>query len=101
MSSDKPIPTTKKEDDNCQNNGGGCQKRRYSTAMTIFIITWALLGLMAFIHSIVCFSKDNPGGQFTGERVIGLILALLLGPFYYIFYYILKPTGYCGNRFWS
>jgi hypothetical protein len=44
---------------------------------------WAVLGVAAFIMSLVCFSKK---GTTSGQKVIGLLLAVFLGPFYWIYY---------------
>lgn len=57
----------------------------------ILIVAWILLGIAAFIMSIVCFGR---GGD-TTQNVIGLLLSIILGPFYFIYYYIMKPKGYC------
>lgn len=50
----------------------------------IFAVVWMVLGVAAFVMSLVCLSKN---GSKRGENVIGLLLALLLGPLYW-FYYI-------------
>ncbi len=58
----------------------------------IFIIIWALLGIAAFIASLVCFG-------FSGsmvEKILGLLLALFLGPFYWLYFYFNK--SYCGKN---
>ena len=59
----------------------------------IFAVVWMVLGVAAFVMSLVCLSKN---GSKSGENVIGLLLALLLGPFYW-FYYIWGGS-YCTNR---
>jgi hypothetical protein len=52
-----------------------------------FLIVWAVLGLAAFVKSITCFAK----GGTTTEKSVGLIIAMLFGPFYYLY----RPPGYC------
>lgn len=63
------------------------------TAMLILFI-WALLGVLAFITSLVCFAYD---GSFM-QNWVGFLTAIVLGPFYWIFY--AYSDGYCtsGNR---
>ena len=52
---------------------------------------WALLGVAAFIASIVCFAKSGT----LAEKVLGLILAIFIGPFYWLYFLFMK--GYCGK----
>ena len=58
----------------------------------IFIFLWVLAGLAAFFMSVVCFA-------FSGtvlEKVGGLALAVLFGPFYWIYYAFMKT--YCATN---
>jgi low affinity Fe/Cu permease len=57
-------------------------KDPYFVIIMILILIWALLGLVAFIMSIVCFTRS--GSAF--EKVMGLILAIFLGPLYFLFF---------------
>lgn len=57
----------------------------------IFIIVWALAGITAFIMSLVCLSK--PGT--VGSKIIGFILAIFFGPFYWLYYYLIPRGVYC------
>jgi hypothetical protein len=59
----------------------------------IFAVVWMVLGVAAFVMSLVCLSKK---GSKSGQNVIGLLLAIFLGPFYW-FYYI-GGGSYCTNR---
>jgi hypothetical protein len=59
----------------------------------IFVVVWMVLGVAAFVMSLVCLSKK---GSKSGQNVIGLLLAIFLGPLYW-FYYILGGS-YCTNR---
>lgn len=58
----------------------------------IFIVIWLILGLIAFITSLVCFKFSGN----TNEKVLGLLIALLFGPFYFIYFYLNK--NYCGKN---
>ena len=55
----------------------------------IFIILWLVIGFIAFITSCVCFFRQGS----TIDKIIGLILALFFGPFYFLFYGLNKD--YC------
>jgi len=48
----------------------------------IFIIIWALLGFFAYIMAIVCIGNRGT----NGEKMLGLLLAIFLGPFYWLYY---------------
>ncbi len=58
----------------------------------IFLIVWIIVGIIAFIVSLFCFGFS---GSIT-EKVIGLILAIIFGPFYFIYFYLNK--NYCGRK---
>lgn len=63
-------------------------------AVSLFMLAmflWAIVGIAAFIMSIVCFGRSGT----TSQHVVGLVLAILFGPFYWIYYYVAK--GYCGK----
>ena len=57
----------------------------------IFILLWVVFGIAAFIMSIVCFGYSGS----TGQHVIGLLLAIFFGPFYWIYFLVVK--SYCGK----
>jgi hypothetical protein len=44
---------------------------------------WVLFGILAFFFSLVCFGYS---GSF-GEKVFGFFLAILFGPFYFVYYF--------------
>ncbi len=58
----------------------------------IFIILWAILGISGLIMSMVCFGYT---GSVT-EKAIGIIIAMLVGPLYWIYFYYNK--NYCGKK---
>ena len=55
----------------------------------IILLIWALFGLIAFITSIVCFTRS--GTAF--DKVIGLLLAIFFGPIYFLFFAF--NSSYC------
>ena len=60
-----------------------------SIVLFIFILLWALFGLIAFIMSLICFGRSGT----LLEKIIGLLLAIFFGPLYFIFY--IFNTKYC------
>jgi Mn2+/Fe2+ NRAMP family transporter len=50
---------------------------------------WIAAGIVAFIVSLICFGKSGK----RIDKVIGLLLAVLFGPFYWIYYMVVKK--YC------
>jgi hypothetical protein len=60
--------------------------------MNVFVIIlflWILAGVVAFVLSIVCITKN---GSFL-NKFIGFLIAILFGPFYFLFYGLNK--SYC------
>ena len=53
------------------------------------VIIWVLAGIAAFIFSLYCFSKSGT----TAEKVVGVLLAIILGPFYFV--YAATYQSYC------
>ena len=48
----------------------------------IALIVWSGLGIFAFGLSIFCFGRSGT----TAQKILGLFLALLFGPFYLLYY---------------
>jgi hypothetical protein len=62
--------------------------------IAVFIFVWVLLGLVAFVWSIVCFTKPKSN---VGFDIGGLLIAIFLGPLWFLYLIILKPAGYCND----
>lgn len=60
-----------------------------SMGIAIFAIIWALLGIIAFIYSLVCFGRSGT----SLDKIIGLLLAIFFGPLYFI--YLIFNKSYC------
>lgn len=58
----------------------------------ILLVVWVLAGIAAFVMSIICFGRSGS----TSEKVVGVLLALLFGPFYFIYYGF--NNTYCGTN---
>lgn len=59
--------------------------------LAMFILIWMFAGIGALIMSIVCFGY---GGS-TAYKIVGLVISLFLGPFYWIYYIVNKD--YCTS----
>ena len=55
----------------------------------LFALAWVLFGVAAFFFSLVCFGRS---GSF-GEKLFGFFLALVFGPFYFVYYF--ADGAYC------
>ena len=58
-------------------------------ALLAIMFFWIIIGFAAFITSIVCFGRSGT----MVEKIIGLLLAIFFGPFYFLFYAF--NEGYC------
>lgn len=63
----------------------------YYIWILIIIILWCVIGLLAFISSIICMFYNSS----VGDKIAGLIIALFLGPFYFLFY--IYNINYCNR----
>ena len=54
-----------------------------------FAILWFTFGLIGFILSLVCFGYSGS----TGEKIMGIVIALALGPWYFLYYF--SSGSYC------
>ena len=59
----------------------------------VIIAIWVILGIAGFIMSIVCFGRTGS----TSQHVIGLLLAIFFGPFFWLFYFFVPD--YCKRIF--
>jgi len=55
----------------------------------MFMLIWMFAGIAGLIMSIVCFGY---GGS-TAYKIVGLVISLFLGPFYWLYYIVNKD--YC------
>jgi hypothetical protein len=54
-----------------------------------FAILWFTFGLVGFILSLICFGYSGS----TGEKIMGLVIALALGPWFFLYYF--SSGSYC------
>lgn len=67
--------------------------KKFSTVAIVVMVTvslWLLLGVVAFVTSLVCIGKSGSGGI----KALGVLLAIMFGPFYFLLF--LSP-GYCRS----
>lgn len=57
--------------------------------IAIFSLIWFIGGLLGFIASLVCLFYQGS----ASDKAIGILLALILGPFYWLFY--IYNLNYC------
>lgn len=85
--SDAPSPSSAETP---QDSPSFLQKLRTNVVL-IAIGSWALTGIAALIMSIVWFGFSGS----ISEKIVGLALAFLLGPLYFLFYGVNK--NYCRS----
>lgn len=74
-------------------NGEENKKTPAKIIITILLVIWVILGITGFIMSIVCFGRSGS----TSQHIVGLLLAILFGPIYWIFYFAVPD--YCKRLF--
>jgi hypothetical protein len=50
---------------------------------------WLLFGLIGFVMSLICFGYSGS----AGEKILGILISLALGPFYFLYYF--SSGSYC------
>ena len=65
----------------------------YGWWLIILALIWVISGFIAFIASVVCLFYNSS----MGDKIAGLLLALFIGPFYWLFY--IYNMNYC-NRYY-
>ena len=64
----------------------------YGATLSVLAVAWALLGLAGFIYSLVCATKTPS----VGKILFGILLAIVTGPLYWIYWYVDKD--YCRGK---
>jgi hypothetical protein len=69
----------------------GADKRWSVKAILLatFGAVWLVFGLIGFVMSLVCFGYSGS----VGEKIMGVLIALVLGPWYFLYYF--SDAGYC------
>jgi len=57
--------------------------------LLVFLLIWIVAGLSAFLMSIMCFGSSGS----TSDKVVGLVIYIFFGPFYWLYYAVNKK--YC------
>lgn len=61
----------------------------HAATVGVLAIAWAVLGIAAFIYSLMCIPKTPT----LLKGIFGVLLSVLLGPLYWVYWYVDK--GYC------
>ena len=60
-----------------------------SIGLALLVVIWSMLGLLAFVWSLVCIGRSGS----AADKSIGIVLALITGPLF--FFYLKLNKGYC------
>lgn len=60
-------------------------------AVSLMAVVWALLGLVAFVWSLVCAGRM---GSVT-DKSLGILIAVIAGPLFFL--YLKFNRGYCSK----
>ena len=66
------------------NNEEEEEQYRISPCLVYFALVWMALGMWAFVRSLYCFGRSGS----TTEKVVGLLVAWVFGPFAYLILYV-------------
>lgn len=55
----------------------------------VLTVLWIFVGLAAFVMSLICLGRTGT----TAQHVIGILLSVFFGPFYWIYYFV--ASSYC------
>ena len=58
-------------------------------AVLLFGLLWTIFGIVGFVMSLICFGYSGS----TGEKLFGLLASIMMGPFYFIYYF--SSGTYC------
>jgi hypothetical protein len=58
----------------------------------LIAMIWAILGLLAFFMSILCFRYEGT----VADKFLGLVISVVLGPIYWL-YYAYGSKDYCAS----
>ena len=65
------------------------EEKTIKIILVIFFIIWIITGIISLLYSLLCFGYDST----LTEKIIGFLIALITGPFYFIYYSYNK--NYC------
>jgi hypothetical protein len=57
--------------------------------MLVLGVVWASFGVVGFVMALICFGYSGS----IGEKLFGLLAAVMMGPFYFIYYF--SSGSYC------
>ncbi len=60
--------------------------------LIVFLGIWIIISIWAVIKSLLCTGKSGS----TGEKILGVVIAFFMGPFYFLYLYANK--NYCMDE---
>ena len=83
-------------DNNNNNDSDEHKRKKHRFWIMIAVFVWIFLGVAAYVTAFNCTSDLYTGGD--ARKIAMLMLAGLLGPFWFVIYYFTKRTGYCQMK---
>jgi drug/metabolite transporter (DMT)-like permease len=82
--------------DNNNNNTDDDKHKKHRFWIMLGVFIWIFLGVAAYVTAFNCTSDLYGGGD--ARKIAMLMLAGLLGPFWFVIYYFTKRSGYCQKK---
>lgn len=74
------------------NNSGSFFSWIWFIFLIIYLIIWFSSGVAAFVASFICLGYQGS----TSDKIIGIMIALLFGPLYWLYFSLNKNYCYSG-----
>lgn len=87
---------TNTKNSNNSNNSATVIYQTYPLGTALFLLLWILLGVAAWVKSFMCAGPSYEGD--TAQKVVMFITACIFGPFWWLFYWVVQPSGYCKAK---
>ena len=76
-----------------EKDGGGSTAG--SIALVIFVLIWVVAGMVGYFMALHCgFARTGSAKQ----KWIGWLVACVLGPLYWVYFYFARKKGYCQKQ---
>ena len=86
------------EDDtkNNSNNTNTNENLKHKWYFGVIMIVWVVLGILSYGYSFMCTGTNYTGSE--SKKIAMFILALILGPMWWLIVPFVKGPGYCDVR---
>jgi hypothetical protein len=68
-------------------------KKKVSGVVLLFLLIWVALGITAYVKAYRCTASGLDANH--SRNIVMFLLAVMLGPFWWILYPIATKNGYC------